>query len=165
MLSRMGVYAIRVGLLIGWLAGMASAQPSNGYVFFAPGGESCCQNTSMTLQFGAGGEAVLGKGVGVGAEMGALGIRQDYLDTVSGVLSLNGYYHFRHRRELKADPFVTGGYSLLFRAGHANLANLGAGLNYWFTGRLGARLEIRDQFNTNGTIEHFWGVRFGLAFR
>jgi hypothetical protein len=28
------------------------AQPSNGYVFFAPGGDSICSHTAMTLQFG-----------------------------------------------------------------------------------------------------------------
>jgi len=28
------------------------AQPSNGYVFFVPGGVSGCGHTAMTLQFG-----------------------------------------------------------------------------------------------------------------
>jgi hypothetical protein len=154
--------AIALVLLLSSLAG---AQPSNGYVFFAPGGMTCCNNTSMTLQFGVGGEAVLGKGVGLGAEIGALGTRQYFSDTAMGAFSPNGYYHFRHSDDLKSDPFVTGGYTLLFRSGHANLANFGGGLTYWFDRRLGARVELRDQLNTTGTITHFWGVRFGLAFR
>jgi hypothetical protein len=119
----------------------------------------------MTLQFGVGGEAVLGKGIGLGAEIGALGTREYFSDTVMGAFSPNGYYHFIHGEGLKADPFVTGGYTLLFRSGHANLANFGGGLTYWFHNRLGARLEIRDQLNTTGVIGHFWGARFGLAFR
>ena len=60
---------------------------------------------------------------------------------------------------------MIGGYSLIFRSGHENLANFGGGFNYWFHSRLGARFEFRDQMNTTGTIGHFWGVRFGLAFR
>ena len=152
-------------VLLCLLTGMLRAQPSNGYVFFAPGGVTCCHNTSMTLQFGVGGEAVLWKGVGLGAEIGALGTRQYFSDTVMGAFSPNGYYHFKHGEDLKSDPFVTGGYTLLFRSGHANLANFGGGLTYWFHSRLGARVEIRDQLNTTGTIGHFWGVRFGLAFR
>jgi hypothetical protein len=155
---------LRAGTLICLLAGVLGAQPSNGYVFLAPGGVTCCHNTTMTLQFGAGGEAVLWKGVGLGAEVGALGARQGFSDSVMGVFSPNGYYHFKHAKDTKVDPFVTAGYTLLFRSGHANLANFGGGLTYWFN-RLGARLEVRDQLNTTGTITHFWGVRFGLAFR
>ncbi|HUA58414.1 MAG TPA: hypothetical protein VML19_06645 [Verrucomicrobiae bacterium] len=152
------------GLLMFLLAGALSAQPSNGYVFFAPGGETCCGATYMTLQLGVGGEAVLKKGIGVGAEIAALAYRQDFAGTVVGVFSPNGYYHFLHGDNVKVDPFVTGGYSLLFRTGHANYANFGGGGTYWFHPRLGARLEFRDQINTLGTIQHFWGVRFGLAF-
>jgi hypothetical protein len=119
----------------------------------------------MTMQFGVGGEAVLWKGVGLGAEIGALGTRQYFGDTVMGVFSPNGYYHFKHGEGATVDPFVTSGYTLLFRSGHANLANFGGGLTYWFARRFGARLEVRDQLTTTGTTEHFWGVRFGLAFR
>jgi hypothetical protein len=157
-------FALRAAALGCLLSAVVAAQPSNGYAFFAPGGVTCCSSTTMMLQFGVGGEAVLWKGIGVGAEVGVLGLRHYFTDSAMGVFSPNGYYHFRHTRELKADPFVTGGYTLLFRSGHANLANFGGGLTYWFHKRLGARLEVRDQFNTTGTIGHFWGVRLGLAF-
>ena len=39
--------------LICVLSGIAGARPSNGYIFFAPGGVTCCHNTSMTLEFAA----------------------------------------------------------------------------------------------------------------
>ena len=144
---------------------VAAAQPSNGYIFFAPGGVTCCGHTSMTLHFGAGGEAVLGKGVGIGAEIGALGDRQYFSDSVVGVFSANGYYHLVHGKNVKVDPFITGGYTLLFRSGHANLGNFGAGLNYWFRHSLGLRFELRDHIHVNeGTAVQYWGFRFGLAF-
>jgi hypothetical protein len=119
----------------------------------------------MTLQLGVGGEAVLGKGIGVGAEVGAVGTRQYFGDSVVGVFSPNGYYHFVHGKDIKTDPFVTAGYTLIFRSGHANLFNFGGGMNYWFHGRLGGRLEVRDQVHTEGSGVHYWGIRFGLAFR
>jgi hypothetical protein len=165
MKSQRRSFLLRTCAVVYLLTGILNAQPSHGYVFVAPGGATCCGNTSMMMQFGAGGEAVLGKGVGIGAEIGALGSRQYFTDTVMGVFSPNGYYHFNHGKDIKIAPFVTGGYTLLFRWGHANLANFGGGLTYWFRRRLGARLEVRDQLNTTGTITHFWGVRFGLAFR
>lgn len=155
---------LTVVLLLAWTCPV-QAQPSNGYVFFAPGGVTCCGHTAMTLQFGVGGEAVLGKGIGVGAEIGAVGTRQYFGDSVVGVLSPNGYYHFVHGKGIKIDPFVTGGYTLIFRSGHANLFNFGGGLNYWFRTRLGGRFEFRDQVHTDGSSVHYWGVRFGLAFR
>jgi hypothetical protein len=119
----------------------------------------------MTLQFGAGGEKVLGKGVGIGAEIGALGERQYFSDTVFGVFSPNGYYHFNHGRHIKVDPFVTAGYTLFFRSGSANLFNVGGGLNYWVKHSLGVRLELRDQVQPGGgSAVHYWGFRLGLVF-
>ena len=158
-------HAIFASILLGVFAGALDAQPSNGYVFFAPGGVTCCGHTAMTLQFGVGVEGVLAKGIGVGAEVGALGTRQYFGDSVVGVFSPNGYYHFVHGKDIRSDPFVTGGYTLIFRSGHANLFNFGGGLNYWFRGRLGFRSELRDQVLTDGSSLHYWGVRFGLAFR
>ena len=157
---------IRVLLLIGACLAVLPAQSSHGYVFFAPGGATCCGHTAMTLQLGAGAEGVIGKGFGVGAEIGAVGVREAFGDSVVGVFSPNGYYHFVHGRDFKTDPFVTAGYTLIFRSGHANLFNFGGGVNYWFHSRLAARVEMRDQVHTsNGPSLHYWGVRMGLAFR
>jgi hypothetical protein len=139
-----------------------NAQPSNVYVFFAPGGLTGYGRTDMTLHAGLGGEAIVGKGVGVGAELGAVGPRQ-YLADAVGLFSPNGYYHFVHGKNVKVDPFVTGGYTLLFRAGHVNLFNFGAGVNYWFHRRIGTRFEFRDHVYHNYATLHYWGFRFGLA--
>ncbi len=152
-------------VLLGAFASTVQAQSSNGYLFFAPGGITCCGYTTMTLHFGAGGEAILGKGIGLGAEIGALGTRTGFEHSAVGIFSPNGYYHFIHGPGIRADPFLTGGYTLLFRSGHENLFNVGGGLNYWFHRRLGVRLEFRDHVDTDGTSLHYWGFRFGLAFR
>lgn len=74
-------------------------------------------------------------------------------------------YHFVHGKDIKLDPFVTGGYTLMFRNGHVNLFNFGGGLNCWFSHRLGVRLELRDQVHRDGVSVHYWGGRIGLAFR
>ena len=62
---------------------------------------------------------------------------------------------------------MTGGYTLLFRYGHLNMFNFGGGLNYWTGRRFGLRLEARDHVYAPefGSALHYWGVRFGLAFR
>jgi hypothetical protein len=141
-----------------------SAQSSNGYFFVAPGGATCCGYTEKMLHLGFGGEAVLAHGVGVGAELGALGSTSNYPDSVFGVFSPNGYFHFIHRRD-RLDPFVTGGYTLFFRSGHANVFNWGGGFHYWFARHAGARFEFRDHVYSSGGTEHYWGIRIGLAIR
>src|SRR5690349_8483835 len=125
-------HLVRSFILMAALARVADAQPSNVYLFLGPGGESCCGYTTTILHTGIGGEAVLGAGLGLGAEIGAMGLRRDFVDSAFGVFSPNGYYHFIHGRRVRVDPFITGGYTLFFRYGHANLFNVGGGLNYWF---------------------------------
>jgi hypothetical protein len=157
--------AVRTVLLAAAFCAAALAQSSNGYVFFAPGGVTSGGATEMTLHLGAGGEGILGKGVGVGAEIGALGPRQEFSAAV-GIFSPNGYYHLLRRSGRKLDPFVTGGYTLLFRSGSANLFNFGGGVNYWFHNHLGIRVEFRDHvWTSSGYTDHYWGVRTALAFR
>ncbi len=142
----------------------ASAQRSSGYFFLAPGGVSAGGSISATLHLGAGAEGILGKGFGIGAEIGALGLTQAWGDTVAGAFSPNGYFHFARYRKSPLDPFVTGGYTLLFRNGHANLFNFGGGVNYWFRSNLGLRLEFRDHVDSRSFGDvHWWGFRVGLA--
>jgi hypothetical protein len=146
------------------LAAVASAQ-SHGYVFAAPGGTSTSGHTEATLQIGAGGEAVFGKGIGLGAEIGYVAPAGAGFSNGLGAGSVNGYYHFRHGRS-RLDPFVTGGYTVLFRSGSENLFNVGGGVNWWFLSHLGLKLEFRDQiYARSGESLHFWGIRFGLNFR
>ncbi len=156
---------LAVAMLLLAVSTAARAQPSHGYLFLAPGGVSSGGHTAMTLQLGAGIDAVLFKGVGLGAELGALGPREDFASNVLGVASANGYYHFLHGRP-KADTYVTAGYSVMFRSGSFNLFNFGGGINYWFIPRLGLKAELRDHvYRPSGASIHYWGIRVGLAFR
>ncbi|HTQ56004.1 MAG TPA: outer membrane beta-barrel protein [Bryobacteraceae bacterium] len=156
---------LRIASLALVFCAAAAAQSSSGYVYVAPGGATSSGNTSMTLQMGVGGDFILGKGIGVGAEVGAVGPRSDFSGGVLGLFSPNASYHFVHSKENKFDPYVTGGYTMFFRAGHENLFNFGAGANYWFARRVGLKMEFRDQVYTQFTPVHFWGVHLGLAFR
>jgi len=137
-----------------------------GYVFVAPGGTAGCGGSTVALlHFGGGGEALLYKGLGVGAELGFLAPMQ-YLGDGIGILSVNGSYHFLNASATrKMIPFVTGGYSLAFRSGAANGVNLGGGINYWLGERLGLRVEFRTHSTAGNFSCQMWQARFGLAFR
>jgi hypothetical protein len=147
------------------LCGVAAAQHSNGYVFIAPGAVTGGGESMSTLHFGGGGEAILGKGIGFAAEIGAIGPTRALGESI-GAASLNGSFHFMRRKDRRVDPYVTAGYTLIFRSGTENLFNVGGGLNYWFANRLGLKVELRDHVMSEccGTA-HFWGVRAGIAFR
>ena len=82
-----------------------------------------------------------------------------------GVLSLNGLYSFRSDRRSKVVPFVTGGYSLLFRSGHLNAANFGGGFSYWFSEKAGLRFEFRDYVRPKYLGSHIVQGRIGVIFR
>ena len=131
-----------------------------GYVFVAPGGTS--PQTRATVHFGAGGEALVHKGLGVGAELGYLAPTDG---DGFGLFSANASYHFLRSSGQKLVPFVTGGYSLGFGSETASFANFGLGLSYWFRSRMGLRVEFRDHVRSGDGTVHFWGFRLGLAFR
>ena len=153
----------RVALCVLFCCATLYAQHNHGYFFVAPGGATSRGSTSGTVQLGAGGELGLNRWLGVGAELGALGPTSDFTGGVVGVLSANAYVHFAGTG--KFDPYATGGYSLMFRSGHANLVNFGIGLNYWFRERLGLMLEFRDHVTTSSERVNFWGLRVGISFR
>jgi len=133
-----------------------------GYVFVAPGIATDGVGAVATLHAGVGGERFVYRGLGIGGEIGyASALLAPSVG--AGVVSVNSSYNFR--RDSKLAPFVTGGYSLLFRSGAANVANFGGGINYWFRERLGLRLELRDHFAVQNTSVHGVGLRIGLAFR
>jgi hypothetical protein len=150
-------------------SGWASAQlekkySGQGYVFFAPG--VVAPGGSGTFQVGGGGEGFVHKGLGVGAEIGYLFPRTSAGDGL-GLFSVNGSYNFQNPQSgRKLIPFVTGGYSLAFRGGSANLLNFGGGVNYWFREKMGLRLEFRDHLGSPcGCRVQFLQFRIGLAFR
>jgi hypothetical protein len=139
-----------------------SRYSGDGYVFFSvdrPGHASIAD----LLTVGGGGEALLYKGLGVNVDLGYQFPRESISDGI-GLASLNGCYHFVNRaKPAKLVPFVTAGYAIAFRSGHANLFDYGGGVNYWFSRHVGLRGEIRDYRARYGD----WAVafRFGVAFR
>ncbi len=138
-----------------------------GYLFFGPGGMLTPWGRTGNAHFGGGGEALLYKGIGVGFEGGYFTPWRNF-GAGLGLASVNGSYHFGNGRRLS--PFVTGGYSLAFREGHANLVNVGGGINWWAKERIGLRLEFRDHIyreshSRNTEYIHFVSGRIGFAFR
>jgi hypothetical protein len=135
---------------------------AHGYGYFGLGGT---QGTTFgkLLNAGGGGEAFLYKGLAAGADIGYLGNYNSFQRDGFGLASVNGSYHFVKNRDQKFAPFVTAGYSLAFRNDTANMTNVGAGFNYWFSHRAGLRVEYRDYFTVNDP--HIHTVRFGVTFR
>jgi len=149
------------------VARQASRTGGYGYAFAAPGGRT---TDDATLHLGGGGEYVFSGGGSVGAELGFLGPMEQF-DVGFGVFSLNGGYHFKNAsRSGKTVPFVTGGYTGIFRGGGGdNGFNFGGGVNHWFKDRVGIRLEFRDNvfmygFSGNDYV-HYFNARVGLTFR
>ena len=151
-------------LLISLLPAAALAQRSLGYWYVAPGGLTSSGVTAFTMQIGGGGEIALRKGVALGIEGGVVGVKREFFHSLQGEGAVNGYYHFNHSREARWDPFVTGGYSMLFRKGVSNLGNFGGGFNYWFAENVAFRFEFRDQVLGGPATTHYWGGRVGLSF-
>src|SRR4030095_1807883 len=141
------------------------AQSSNerrgwGYAF-GGAGSSAGDFSRGYFQFGAGGEALVSKGTGVGAEIGYLAPFQSGGSGI-GLFSGNTSYHFS--RSSRLVPFVTGGYSAAFRSGASNGGNFGGGVHYWMTDHLGLRLEFRDHIFSSDS-PHLFQFRVGLSFK
>ncbi|MFY9611688.1 MAG: hypothetical protein WAU45_24130 [Blastocatellia bacterium] len=142
--------------------GQTTSEPRAwGYGFGAVGGTS---SSVATLHVGGGGEGLVYKSLGLGAEVGYLSPFEDLGDGI-GILSTNVAYHFvRPRSNQKLVPFVTGGFSLAFRSGASGGGNFGGGVQYWVRPRLGLRFEFRDHIFSSDT-PHLYGFRVGLSFR
>jgi hypothetical protein len=147
------------------LSSMAFGQ-SAGYGFFAPGQFRVPGEGTTVFHFGGGGRYISSSGLGLGAELGVAGLKQDFGDNDWGMFSANGYYQFNTSSE-KVKPFVTGGYTRSF--GHfmnLNWGNFGGGLTYWVAARAGLLVEFRDHIRReNGITGQLWTVRLGLAFK
>jgi hypothetical protein len=133
-----------------------------GYFFAAPGAYVGYSESISTLHLGGSGEALPYKGFGVGGEVGGLVALQEPGGGL-GLISANGSYHFNRQR--KVAPFLTGGYSCMWGNGQRNLANFGAGVNYWIRERLGIRFEFRDHLYLDDSNRHLLGFRVGVVFR
>ena len=156
---------LRVLVLAGAMGAACMAQSNSAYIFVASGGATGSARTEATLQAGAGFEAALPKGFGAGAEIGALSPYNSWGDATLGAFSATGYYHFRHGRQERLDPFVGAGYTRFFHSGGANLFHYAGGVNVWAARHVGVRFEFRDQVDTQYSTVHYWGVRFGVALR
>jgi hypothetical protein len=115
------------------------------------------------LGVGFGGERLIYKGLGIEGDV-AYEFPRGFASQGIGLASLNGTYHFVNRdTPRKLVPFVTVGYAIAFRTGHANAVDYGGGVNFWFHRHFGLRAEVRgvssrDDFN-------LVGLRLGLSFR
>jgi len=136
-----------------------------GYGFVAPGAVVDGGTAAKTVHFGVGGDRLVYQGLGAGGEIGFLGPPHDFSEGV-GIASANATYNFQKATSVrKVVPFVTGGYSLIFRRDASNGLNFGGGVNYWFKEHIGLRFEVRDHvFREFGTA-NFVGFRIGLTFR
>ncbi len=144
--------------------GVANAQDTREYVFFAPGAETAGALVHA-YSAGGGGEFLLGSHFGVGPEVAAFVPGQGKISNGGvGIFSTNAYFHVWRGRTF--DPFVTAGYSLVFRNFTANGGNFGVGMNYWFRENVGLLIEGRDHVApVIGTTTHFWEIRMGFTFR
>ncbi len=161
-----------LGLLFLLPAGKCTAQVrgdeyhGHGYAYVAPGGFTAGGSTNAALGLGVGGEAMLYKGLAAGADIGWQGPTQSFRNGI-GLASFNGAYHFvSSQNERRLVPFVTAGYTRSFaNQSGANLANYGAGIQYWFKENWAFRFEARDHINTSGPAAHVWQVRLAVVFR
>jgi hypothetical protein len=142
------------------LAAQEEAPRAQGYGYFGLA-ETKGTTFGKLLNVGGGGEGFVYKGLAVGADLGYLGYYKNYRSDGFGLLSTNGSYHFA--KQSKVVPFVTAGYSLAFRQGTGNMTNVGGGITYWFSRKVGFRTEVRDYFTANDP--HMIVARVGLSFR
>ena len=145
----------------------AKTHRGQGYFFFSPGAVCLDGRCSQRVHFGGGGEGLVYKGLGLGAEVGLLAPWRSFSESI-GMFSANGSYHFQ--RDRKVSPFVTAGYSMGFREGHINLVNFGGGINWWMNDKVGLRLEFRDHIYSDSHFSrtdrfHYLGGRIGIALR
>ncbi len=144
----------------------ALALSSSGYFVAGVGS----RNGKGASQAALGGEFVIRKVIGVGAEIGAIAGHHSF-----AAFSVNGSYHLPVSSLDKVDPFVIGGYTRAAEllGSEGNAVNFGGGLLYWFYRRLGLRLEFRGfiQPGTNGSAQidnglgRIYSFRAGIAFR
>ncbi|MBI4454769.1 MAG: hypothetical protein HY644_02600 [Acidobacteria bacterium] len=138
-----------------------------GYGFGAPGSTT---GSVTTLHIGGGADWVNKKGWGVGAELGYFAATEA-IGEGRAIFSVDAAYHFLSSQTgQKAAPFIAGGYSaIIAKESHektVNLGNFGIGVNYWFSEKLGLRVEFRDHLrNDLGKTSHLWGIRIGVGFR
>ena len=141
-------------------AAAQEVRPYNGdyYGFYTVGQ---CQHGVQITGGGGGAEALVWKGLTVGAEFGY----QSFTGSSGfGMLTPQFGYHFVDRKKPgRWDPFVTMGAGFAFSHGTASAINFGGGVTYWAKPRFGIRVEYRA--HVLAYEEGINAVRFGVAFR
>jgi hypothetical protein len=150
--------------VLGMGQGETREAASHGYAYVSPGAIVSGGGAASTIQFGGGGEFNLYKGLGIGLDLGYMNPIEAMSSGV-GVFSANGLYSFSRNGGTKLVPFITGGYSLLFRGDVLNAVNFGGGLNYWFSDKAGLRFEFRDYVQPQHWDAHFIQGRIGINIR
>ena len=155
-------------LIMANVAALAQTSSSDrrawGYFVGGVGATSGNGSSTATFQVAGGGEGLVYKGLGLGAEVGYLAPFRGPGDGF-GILSVNPSYHFRNASPSgKLVPFVTGGVSLGFRNGSSGGGNFGGGVQYWMKDQVALRVEVRDHIFSSDT-PHFFQFRVGLSFR
>jgi hypothetical protein len=132
----------------------------NGYAFGAIG---ACQHGYPLFGGGGGGEALLWKGLTVGAEGGAYTFSDGY--SFGSIQPTLGWHFVDRNRRATNEGFVNFGPGIAFgvsRGGTSPWASIGGGMIRWINDKVGLRIEGRMQaFSSEGM---FVG-RIGVSFR
>ena len=160
---------MRTKLLLIVMAGLAAPlgaetvgeQPYYGSGYAALGLASCVHGVG-NVSFAGGGDAFLYRGLALGGEIGYYRFVERGSNAF-GLGGLNAGYHFINRRRPgKIEPFVSGGLAAAFRNSVTPGVTFGGGVNYWFSRRVGLRLEGRAYGFAGEALAKF-GV--GISFR
>lgn len=154
-------------VLVAVQLGMAQAgdEPENRPQGFAYGGIGVFagdgESTALS-QIGGGVEGTFYRGLGASFDVGYLFPTRGFSSGI-GTVSPGVLYQFS--RHQKANPFVLGGYTLGFRNGTVNMVHFGGGVDYWFSERIGLRIEARNHVPTDWSEYHHFVVRIGISGR
>lgn len=134
-----------------------------GYGIAGPGAYAAPFGGGVTGHAAGGGELLIKRIAGAGAEFGLYGNSGG----VIWVTSFNGVAHIPIAGG-SSSPFVTGGYSR-FSSGEGtfNAFNVGVGADFWSNNHAGVRVEIRDHLRKlflRGTA-HYFSFRIGIALK
>jgi hypothetical protein len=154
-----------ITLSLSALAQTSNGSRAQGYLFIAPGVGTADYGRDLSGAFvhiGGGGERLIYKGIGLGAEIGAV-IFGGYS---FGAGSVNVSYHFLPNvAERKLEPFVSLGYGPLFRAGVAYGFNPGLGFNRWLNKNYALRFEVRYNSARHNGYGNLIGFRLGVTLK
>jgi hypothetical protein len=160
------------------LAWVAGAEPNDsgydplGYALFGVGGCSIGvgqwirAGCGTVLNLAGGGEGFVYRGLAAGGEGGYGWISGNFKQGV-GMFSVNPAYHFKGRDRSRAVvPFVTAGYTMLFRDGRVDGFNAGGGATGWPGVHFGLRFEGRiHHFGVGPLGADVYMFRIGPSFR